>query len=147
MIVIHYLAELCDYWNKVTLMKLFVNTARNFTTTWTTRYFGSERSSRVSKRILCASYGPRCTRIAVYFVLIIATQMHASSIAGEWSVHADIISVQISETPEMHGCARSRTRSAKLCHNWNKFNWKTRAKAQIYLDITLNWVISRSNKI
>lgn len=64
--------------------------------------------------------------------------MHAPSIAGEWSVHADIISVQISETPETHGCARSRTRSTKLRHNWNKFNWKTRAEAQVYLDITLN---------
>lgn len=35
--------------------------------------------------------------------------MHAPSIAGEWSIHADIISVQISETPETHGCARSRS--------------------------------------
>lgn len=62
-----------------------------------------------------SAYEPRCIRIAVYFVLIIAPRMHAPSMAGGWSVvvHADIISVQISETPETR--ARLRAREAQNC--------------------------------
>lgn len=54
--------------------------------------------------------------------------MHALSMVAEWGVYADIISVQISETPGdvcVCVCVHARTRSAKLRRDWNKFNGKT----------------------
>lgn len=56
---------------------------------------------------------------------------------GESVLHADIISVQISVTPETRVCT-FRARSAKLRRNQNKFNGKTHVSARVYLDITLN---------
>jgi len=46
-----------------------------------------------------SAYGPRCVRITVYFVLIIAPRIYASSMVRERGIYADIILVQISEIP------------------------------------------------
>lgn len=86
------------------------NVARNFATT-DAKLFHVENDPSAFQ----SAYGPRCVRIAVYFVLIITPRMHASSMVEASSAYANIISVQISESP---GDAYVCTLTCKTTQNY-----------------------------
>lgn len=83
-------------------MKLFANVAHNFATTRNALF----RVKTILVRFKAeADSVLRCVRIVVYFVLIIVpANARIINGSGVWSVHADIISVQISETSKMRVC-------------------------------------------